>query len=205
MNLTQLAEYFEDQKITADILTTTPEETEFNRLARNSSYLRGIIRAEIDAARKATVGIPFQRLPHGEGLPLPRYETAGAAGFDLAAAQDATLYPGERAIVATGFNIALPAGHELQIRSRSGLSAKHGIVVLNAPGTIDEDYRGEIKVILLNTNLEGSDPFVIKRGDRIAQGVLAKVAKAVMVEVDTLNLTDRGAGGFGSTGIGTAT
>jgi len=139
------------------------------------------------------------RLPHGIGLPLPAYATPGAAGCDLLAAVDAsvTLAPGTRALVPTGLLIAVPAGYELQIRPRSGLALKHGIMVANSPGTIDEDYRGELQVILLNA---GTEPFVIERGMRIAQAVLAPVVRAEWMEVEALDATMRGTAGFGSTG-----
>ena len=139
------------------------------------------------------------RLPHGVGLPLPAYATPGAAGCDLLAAVDGavTLAPGIRALVPTGLLIAVPAGYELQIRPRSGLALKHGIMVANSPGTIDEDYRGELQVILLNA---GTEPFVIERGMRIAQAVLAPVVRAEWVEVEALDATMRGTAGFGSTG-----
>jgi dUTP pyrophosphatase len=144
--------------------------------------------------------IAVRRLPHGEGLPLPAYATAGAAAMDLLAAVDAPLVlaPGARAAVPTGLMMALPAGHELQIRPRSGLALNHGLLVANAPGTVDEDYRGEIKVILLNA---GDVAFTITRGSRIAQAVLAPVTRVVWREVEELDETARGAGGFGSTGI----
>ena len=137
------------------------------------------------------------RLPHGADLPLPSYATAGAAGMDLRAAESLTLKPGTRALVATGIAIALPDNHEAQVRPRSGLAVKHGVTVLNAPGTIDADYRGEIKVPLINL---GTEDFVIKRSDRIAQMVVAPVVTAELVEVETLDDTVRGAGGFGSSG-----
>jgi dUTP pyrophosphatase len=140
-------------------------------------------------------------LPHFEGLALPAYETADAAGMDLRAAvgEDApvTLKPGERAMIPTGLTIALPAGHEAQVRPRSGLAAKHGVTCLNTPGTIDADYRGEVKVILINL---GQEAFVIKRGERIAQMVIAPVTRAELNVVATLDETLRGSGGFGSTG-----
>ena len=140
-------------------------------------------------------------LPHFEGLALPAYETADAAGMDLRAAvgEDApvTLKPGERAMIPTGLTIALPAGHEAQVRPRSGLAAKHGVTCLNTPGTIDADYRGEVKVILINL---GQEAFVIKRGERIAQMVIAPVTRAELNIVATLDETQRGSGGFGSTG-----
>ncbi|EFH11886.1 dUTP diphosphatase [Pseudoroseomonas cervicalis] len=143
--------------------------------------------------------IAIRRLPHAEGLPLPSYATDGAAGFDLLAAITAPLViaPGQRALVPTGLQMALPANHELQIRPRSGLALKHGITLPNSPGTIDEDYRGEVQIIVLNA---GDAPFTIERGMRIAQGVLAPVIRAGWEEVDTLPETGRGAGGFGSTG-----
>ncbi|MBL9010794.1 MAG: dUTP diphosphatase [Alphaproteobacteria bacterium] len=143
--------------------------------------------------------LPVRRLPHGADLPLPRYETAGAAGMDLmaAVASDLVLQPGARAIVPTGLQIAVPPGHEGQVRPRSGLAAKHGVTVLNAPGTIDCDYRGEVGVILVNL---GSEPFTVTRGLRIAQLLIAPVVQAGPVDVDSLDDTARGAGGFGSTG-----
>ncbi|MES3084094.1 dUTP diphosphatase [Sphingomonas faeni] len=143
------------------------------------------------------IRIELKRLPHGEGLPLPAYATEGAAGMDVVAAEELTLAPGARAAVATGFAIAIPAGHEVQVRPRSGLAFKHGVTCLNTPGTIDSDYRGEVKVILANL---GSEPFAIARGDRIAQLVPAVVLRASLEEVATLDDTSRGAGGFGSTG-----
>ncbi|MFL9842347.1 dUTP diphosphatase [Sphingomonas sp. ST-64] len=145
----------------------------------------------------APITIRLQRLPHGEGLPLPAYATAGAAGMDVVAAEDLMLAPGARHAVATGFAIAIPPGYEVQVRPRSGLALKHGITCLNTPGTIDEDYRGEVKVILANL---GDTPFPIARGDRIAQLVPAPVQRAVFDEVATLDDTARGTGGFGSTG-----
>jgi dUTP pyrophosphatase len=143
------------------------------------------------------IRIAINRLPHGQGLPLPGYATPGAAGMDVVAAEEVTLAPGQRHAVATGFAIAIPPGHEVQVRPRSGLALKHGITCLNTPGTIDEDYRGEVKVILANL---GSEPFEVKRGERIAQLVPAPVTKASFREVSELGATSRGAGGFGSTG-----
>jgi dUTP pyrophosphatase len=143
------------------------------------------------------IEIALQRLPHGEGLPLPVYATHGAAGMDVVAAEELVLAPGQRHAVATGFSIAIPDGYELQVRPRSGLALKHGITCLNTPGTIDSDYRGEVKVILANL---GSEPFEIRRGERIAQLVPAPVLKAAFREVASLDETARGAGGFGSTG-----
>lgn len=143
--------------------------------------------------------VKIQRLPHAEGLALPAYESEHAAGMDLRAAEDAILPPGGRALVATGFAIALPHGFEAQVRPRSGLAAKHGVTVLNTPGTIDADYRGEIKVILIN---HGAEAFAIKRGDRIAQMIVAPVAHVRLAEAASLSDTARGAGGFGSTGRG---
>jgi dUTP pyrophosphatase len=141
------------------------------------------------------------RLPHGEGLPLPAYETAQAAGMDLRAAvpddEPLTLRPGARAATPTGLAIALPAGFEGQVRPRSGLALKAGVTCLNTPGTIDADYRGEVKVILINL---GEEDFVIRRGERIAQLVVAPVVQATWEEVASLDETARGAGGFGSTG-----
>lgn len=139
------------------------------------------------------------RLAHAADLHLPSYATAGAAGLDLRAAENLTLKPGHRALVATGIAIALPVQFEAQVRPRSGLAVKHGVTVLNAPGTIDSDYRGEIKVPLIN---HGTEDFVIARGDRIAQMVVAPVAKVTLIEVDTLDETERGDGGFGSSGRG---
>jgi len=143
------------------------------------------------------IDIHLQWLLHGEGLPAPSYATDGAAGLDVVAAEDVTLAPGQRHAVATGFAIAIPHGYEVQVRPRSGLALKHGITCLNTPGTIDEDYRGEVKVILANL---GSEPFDVKRGERIAQLVPAPVQKAQFREVETLSDTQRGSGGFGSTG-----
>jgi len=145
------------------------------------------------------VTVAFKRLPHGEDLPTPAYETAEAAGMDIPAAvdEDITLAPGERRLVPSGFAIALPAGYEAQIRPRSGLALKHGISIVNAPGTIDADYRGEIGVILINL---GDRPFAIGRGQRIAQLVVAPVTRAHMEAVEVLPETERGSGGFGSTG-----
>ena len=143
------------------------------------------------------VTVQVRRLTHGEGLELPRYATDGAAGMDVLAAEDVTLAPGARHAVATGLAVAIPRGYEIQVRPRSGLALKHGISVPNTPGTIDSDYRGELKVILIN---HGADPFEIKRGDRIAQLVLAPVTVAEWDEVAELDETGRGSGGFGSTG-----
>ena len=143
------------------------------------------------------ITIDLKRLPHGEGLPLPAYASAGAAGMDVVAGETLTLAPGARAAVATGFAIAIPEGYEVQVRPRSGLALKHGITCLNTPGTIDHDYRGEVKVILANL---GQEPFEVVRGERIAQLVPAPVQRAVIAEVEALGDTVRGAGGFGSTG-----
>ncbi len=143
------------------------------------------------------IDIRVKRLSHGEGLPLPAYATPHAAGMDVVAAEDVTLAPGARHAVATGFAIAIPEGHEVQVRPRSGLALKHGITCLNTPGTIDADYRGEVKVILANL---GDAPFEVVRGERIAQLVPALVTQARFEEVDALDETERGAGGFGSTG-----
>jgi len=145
----------------------------------------------------APIRIALQRLPHGEGLPLPAYATAGAAGMDVVAAEELVLAPGARHAVATGFAMAIPVGFEVQVRPRSGLALKHGITCLNTPGTIDSDYRGEVKVILANL---GDAPFPIARGDRIAQLVPAPVQHADLEEVASLDETARGSGGFGSTG-----
>jgi dUTP pyrophosphatase len=145
------------------------------------------------------VMVEVVRLPHAEGLALPAYASAGAAAMDLlaAVAEPMVLPPGGRAVVPTGLMVALPAGHELQIRPRSGLALNQGLLVANAPGTVDEDYRGEIKVILMNA---GREPFVVTRGMRIAQAVLAPVTRIAWREVAALDDTARGAGGFGSTG-----
>jgi dUTP pyrophosphatase len=143
------------------------------------------------------IRISLKRLPHGADLPLPCYATAHAAGLDVVAAESLTLAPGSRQAVATGFAIAIPEGYEVQVRPRSGLALKHGITCLNTPGTIDADYRGEVKVILANL---GAEPFEIVRGQRIAQLVPAPVQRAVFAEVEKLDATERGAGGFGSTG-----
>ena len=142
--------------------------------------------------------ILVQRLPHGQGLPLPSYATAGSAGLDLALAEDLALAPGQRALAPTGLALAIPQGFEGQVRPRSGLAIKTGLSVLNAPGTIDSDYRGEVKVPLINL---GQDPLALSRGDRIAQLVIAPVAQAELIERDTLDTTERGAGGFGSSGV----
>lgn len=143
------------------------------------------------------VAVQVKRLPHGEGLDLPHYATTGAAGMDVLAAEDVTLAPGMRHAVATGLSMAIPEGYEIQVRPRSGLAFKHGITVPNTPGTIDSDYRGELKVLLIN---HGAEDFVIARGERVAQLVLAPVTQAQWQEVDTLDDTARGIGGFGSTG-----
>jgi dUTP pyrophosphatase len=149
----------------------------------------------------STVDVKVMRLPHGADLPLPEYQSAQAAGLDLLAAITADLLipPGQRALVPTGIAIALPPGSEAQVRPRSGLAARNGVTVLNTPGTIDADYRGEIQVILVNL---GHEPFVVKRGTRIAQLVIAPVQHASLTEVRELPDTQRGGGGFGSTGTG---
>lgn len=143
------------------------------------------------------IKVQIRRLANGEGLPLPAYETAGAAGMDLRAAEAFTLKPGTRCLMPTGLSIALPQGFEAQVRPRSGLAVKHGVTVLNAPGTIDCDYRGEVKVPLIN---HGQDDFTILRGDRIAQMVIAPVVRIDWAEVGSLDETARGSGGFGSSG-----
>jgi dUTP pyrophosphatase len=144
--------------------------------------------------------VSVQRLPHGADLPLPSYATAQSAGLDLMAAVpgEVTLQPGARQLIPTGLCIALPSGFEAQVRPRSGLALKHGITVLNSPGTIDADYRGEVQVLLIN---HGQAPFVIKRGDRIAQMVVAPVTQIAWSVVEQLDQTERGGGGYGSTGI----
>lgn len=144
-----------------------------------------------------SIPVQVKRLPHGAGLPLPAYATAGAAGMDVVSAEAVTIDPGARHAVATGLALAIPEGYEIQVRPRSGLALKHGITVPNTPGTINSDYRGELKVILIN---HGAEPFVIARGDRVAQLVLAPVVQAAWNEVDELDATERGEGGFGSTG-----
>ena len=143
------------------------------------------------------VPVLVKRLDHGQGLDLPAYATAGAAGMDVVSAEALILRPGARLAVATGFAMAIPPGYEIQVRPRSGLALKHGIAVANTPGTVDSDYRGEVKVILVN---QSDDNFPIDRGDRIAQLVLAPVTLAAWQEVETLDETARGDGGFGSTG-----
>ena len=145
------------------------------------------------------VPVRVRRLPHNQDLPLPAYATGGAAGMDLLAAvsEPVVIASGQRVLIPTGLAIALPLGYELQIRPRSGLALRHGIVLPNSPGTIDEDYRGEIQVIVLNT---GNEPFVVERGTRIAQAVLAPVVRAAWEEVADLDVTTRNEGGFGSTG-----
>ena len=143
--------------------------------------------------------VMVRRLPHGEGLPLPAYATEGSAGMDLRAAVEApvTIPAGGRAMVPTGLSVEIPRGFEGQVRGRSGLAARHGVGIPNAPGTIDSDYRGEVCVILANW---GDQPFVVARGERIAQLVIAPVARAELVEVEELAVSERGAGGFGHTG-----
>jgi dUTP pyrophosphatase len=149
----------------------------------------------------ATVKVDIRQLPHAQGLALPAYQSADAAGLDLLAAVPESapmvLAPGKYALIPTGLTIALPPGYEAQVRPRSGLAAKHGVTVLNAPGTVDADYRGEISVILIN---HGDTAFPIRRGERIAQMVIASVSRAELVPAESLSATDRGSGGFGSTG-----
>lgn len=149
-----------------------------------------------------SVRIGVKWLAHGAGLPLPRQQTAGAAGLDLAAAiaadETLTIAPGDYAMVPTGLSIALPEGYEAQIRPRSGLAAKHGVTVLNSPGTVDADYRGEVKILLIN---HGKLPYELHRGDRVAQMVVARVGAVELVIVDELDETERGMGGHGSTGL----
>jgi dUTP pyrophosphatase len=152
--------------------------------------------------RSSRVKVNVHRLAHAKGMPLPAYQSRSAAGMDLiaavAAAAPVTLLPGQRALIPTGLIFELPAGTEAQVRPRSGLAAKHGVTVLNSPGTIDADYRGEVSVILINL---GTEPFTIRRGERIAQMIIAPVMQAKLTETTKLSGTDRGAGGFGSTGI----
>jgi len=144
------------------------------------------------------IRIGVKRLAHGEGLPLPAYASAHAAGMDVVAAESLVLAPGQRHAVATGFALAIPGGYEVQVRPRSGLALKHGITCANAPGTIDSDYRGELKIILANL---GAEPFEVRRGERVAQIVPAPVLRAAFEEVEALDATGRGEGGFGSTGM----
>ena len=143
------------------------------------------------------IKVEVKRLAHGEGLALPAYATSGSAGMDVVSAEDVTIAPGARHAVVTGLSVAIPQGFEIQVRPRSGLAFKHGITVPNTPGTIDSDYRGELRVLLIN---HGSEDFAIARGDRVAQLVLAPVVQAAWSEVEELGATQRGAGGFGSTG-----
>lgn len=143
------------------------------------------------------VAVQVKRLPHGEDLDLPAYATDGAAGMDVLSAEDVTLEPGTRHAVATGLSVAIPDGYEIQVRPRSGLAFKFGVTVPNTPGTIDSDYRGELKVLMIN---HGTEAFAIKRGERVAQLVLAPVTQAAWQEVEVLSDTARGEGGFGSTG-----
>ena len=143
------------------------------------------------------IDIKLTRLPDATDLPIPSYATAGAAGLDVVAAETCTLNPGERRAVSTGFAVEIPPGYEVQVRPRSGLALKHGITCLNTPGTIDSDYRGEVRVILANL---GTEPFAVRRGERIAQLVPAPVLRATFTEVAELQETERGSGGFGSTG-----
>ena len=144
------------------------------------------------------IDIAVKRLDHAKDLPLPSYETSGSAGMDVRAAEALTIAPGKRALAGTGFAFAIPAGYEIQVRPRSGLALKKGIGIPNTPGTIDSDYRGELKVILIN---HGEEDFIVERGDRIAQIVVAPVQRGILVEVDDLDDTERGSGGFGSTGV----
>lgn len=144
------------------------------------------------------IKLEIKRLPHGANLPFPSYASEGAAGMDVVSAEDVILQPMQRYPVKTGFAVAIPKGYEIQVRARSGLALKHGIACPNAPGTIDSDYRGEVKILLINL---GNEAFEIKRGDRIAQLILASVTQAVFCEVTDLDDTQRGHNGFGSTGI----
>jgi dUTP pyrophosphatase len=152
-------------------------------------------------ARPRSVTLRVKRLPHGEGLPLPSYQSTHAAGLDVVAgvpqSSPVEVKPGARALIPTGFALEIPVGYEAQVRPRSGLALKHGVTLLNSPGTIDSDYRGELMVILIN---HGSESFTVRRGDRIAQLVIAPVASVDIVAVDALGATERGQGGFGSTG-----
>ena len=165
------------------------------------SVLLTQMRVRFTSANMKKIAVRIVPLPHFEGLSLPAYETDGSAGMDVRAAvpedEPVILAPGQRAMVPTGISTAIPEGYEIQVRPRSGLAAKHGLTCLNTPGTIDSDYRGEIKVILINL---GDVPFTIQRGERIAQLVLAPVTQLLWEEADTLDETARGSGGFGSTG-----
>lgn len=152
----------------------------------------------MNSPKPAPIEVRVKRLPNGAGLPLPDYASKGAAGMDICAAESVILRIGKRLDIATGFAFAIPHGYEVQVRPRSGLALKNGVTCLNTPGTIDSDYRGEVKVILANL---GEDDFQITKGDRIAQIVVAPVQHAKMVEVDDIDETSRGAGGFGSTGV----
>lgn len=171
------------------------------RIRRDVEAAHPLMRVTPDGHVERVPQVQFRRLPHGAGLPLPAYATPGAAGLDLAAAVEADgaviLYPRDRLLIPTGFEIAVPPGFEAQVRPRSGLALRHGVTVLNSPGTIDADYRGEVMVLLVN---HGDEPFTIRRGDRIAQLVVAPVMRATTAEVDALPPTERGIGGFGSTG-----
>jgi dUTP diphosphatase len=170
-------------------------------LNRNSDANVGGRQTRGGRSLSSPIKLDIRQLPHGEGLPLPTYQSAHAAGLDLLAAVPESaplvLAPGKHAMVPTGLAIALPEGFEAQVRPRSGLAAKHGVTVLNSPGTIDADYRGEIQVILIN---HGVEPFAIRRGERIAQILIAPVVQARLNAVDSLPETGRGSGGFGSTG-----
>ena len=150
-----------------------------------------------DSSAPDPIPVLVKRLPGNDDLPLPAYATSGAAGMDVVSAEDVDLAPGARHAVATGLAMAIPEGFEVQVRPRSGLALKHGVTVPNTPGTIDSDYRGELKVIMINL---GSETFSVRRGDRVAQLVLAPVTRASWLEVETLDETARGTGGFGSTG-----
>ncbi len=176
-----------------DLQRGAPEDLTEGRVAN------GLDEHEAAGGHSPAVSVSILRHPHAEGLELPKAATRGSAGVDLAAAieGEVTIGPGQRELVPTGFSLSIPRGFEGQVRPRSGLALRHGIVVPNSPGTIDADYRGEVKIILLNA---GSEAFVIKRGDRIAQLVIAPVVGSVFTEVDTLDETNRGDGGFGHTG-----
>jgi dUTP pyrophosphatase len=150
--------------------------------------------------QRLVISIEILRLPHGEGLPVPVKATEGSAGFDIASAEDGELRPGDRRLFATGFAVAIPPGYEIQIRPRSGLALKHGVTLPNTPATIDSDYRGELKIALINL---GTETFQVSRGMRIAQMIVSKVENAEFAPVSTLSPTTRGEGGFGSTGSGT--
>ena len=180
-------------------MTEVTEAPAAHLFGHDLGHATGIVPIPVAPGNPLTpIAIKVKRLPHGAGLPLPAYATAHAAGMDVVSAEDIVLEPGARHAVATGIAFAIPAGYEVQVRPRSGLALKHGVTVPNSPGTIDADYRGELKIIMIN---HGDAAFPIARGDRIAQIVPAPVQLASFTEVDDLDDTARGTGGFGSTGV----